>query len=80
MFRPSLHPSAHQRAFGRNLALDLASAIGVGVTAALVTTLLPTIARRGGLEPVGLAIRTVRSRGYLLERRTRGAGQLAAEA
>ncbi len=31
------------------------AAIGVGVTVALVTTLLPTIARRGGLEPIGLA-------------------------
>ena len=55
MFRPSFHPSANQRAVGRNLALDLAAAIGVGVTVALVTTLLPTIARRGGLEPIGLA-------------------------
>ena len=56
MFRPSLPSTTrHQRAVGRNLALDLASAIGVGVTAALVTTLLPTIARRGGLEPIGLA-------------------------
>ena len=55
MFRPSLNPSAHQRAVGRNLALDMVAAIGVGVTVALVTTLLPTIARRGGLEPIGLA-------------------------
>ena len=55
MFRPSFHPSAHQRAVGRNLALDLVGAIGVGITVALVTTLLPTIARRGGLEPIGLA-------------------------
>jgi len=55
VFRPSFHPSANQRAVGRNLALDLAAAIGVGVTVALVTTLLPTIARRGGLEPIGLA-------------------------
>ena len=30
-------------------------AVGVGVSLALVTTLLPTIARRGGLEPLGLA-------------------------
>src|SRR4029078_10257935 len=36
-------------------ALDTVASIGVGVTAALVTTLLPTIARRGGLEPIGLA-------------------------
>jgi AAHS family benzoate transporter-like MFS transporter len=55
VFRPSFHPSANQRAVGRNLALDLAAAVGVGVTVALVTTLLPTIARRGGLEPIGLA-------------------------
>ena len=55
MFRPSLHPSPRQLAVGRNLALDLVAAIGVGVTVALVTTLLPTIARRGGLEPIGLA-------------------------
>jgi DNA-binding response OmpR family regulator len=32
---------------------------------------------RRRLEPVGLAIRTVRSRGYLLERRSRSNGQLA---
>ena len=44
-----------QRAVGRNLALDMVAAVGIGVTAALVTTLLPTIARRGGLEPIGLA-------------------------
>ena len=55
MIRPSFHPSAHQRAVGRNLALDLVAAVGVGVTVALVTTLLPTMARRGGLEPIGLA-------------------------
>jgi hypothetical protein len=55
VFRPSLHPSPRQLAVGRNLALDLVAAIGVGVTVALVTTLLPTIARRGGLEPIGLA-------------------------
>ena len=55
MLRPSLHPSPTQREVGRNLALDLIAAVGVGVSAALVTTLLPTIARRGGLEPLGLA-------------------------
>ncbi len=54
MDRPS---SDAQRAgaFGRNLALDLLVAVGVGVTLAVVTSLLPTIARRGGLEPIGLA-------------------------
>jgi MFS family permease len=56
VFRPSiLSTTARQRAVGRNLALDLVAAVGVGVTIALVTTLLPTIARRGGLEPIGLA-------------------------
>lgn len=55
MFRPSFQTSAHQRAVGRNLAFDLLVAVGVGVTMAMVTSLLPTIARRGGLEPIGLA-------------------------
>ena len=55
MFRPSFAPSPSQRAIGRNLALDLVAAIGVGVTMALISSLLPTIARRGGLEPLGLS-------------------------
>jgi MFS family permease len=55
VFRPSLSPSAHRREVGRNLALDLVGAVGVGVSLALVVALLPTIARRGGLEPIGLA-------------------------
>jgi MFS family permease len=55
VFRPSFAPSATQRAIGRNLALDLVAAIGVGVTMALISSLLPTIARRGGLEPLGLS-------------------------
>jgi MFS transporter, DHA1 family, staphyloferrin B biosynthesis exporter len=55
VFRPSLHPTPSQRAIGRNLALDLVAAIGVGVTMALISALLPTIARRGGLEPLGLS-------------------------
>ena len=55
MFRPSFHPSTRRRAVARNLALDLLVAVGVGVTMALITSLLPTIARRGGLEPIGLA-------------------------
>jgi MFS family permease len=52
---PSFNPSPSRRALGRNLALDLVAATGVGVTMALVTALLPTIARRGGLEPLGLS-------------------------
>lgn len=56
MFRPSsLRPTPIQRALGRNLALDLVAAIGVGVTSALIGALLPTIARREGLEPIGLS-------------------------
>jgi MFS family permease len=55
VFRPSFRPTPSQRAIGRNLALDLVAAVGVGVTMALVNALLPTIARRGGLEPLGLS-------------------------
>lgn len=55
MFRPSFAPSPSQRAIGRNLALDLVAAVGIGVTMALINSLLPTIARRGGLEPLGLS-------------------------
>ncbi len=54
MHRPSFETMRYQ-AYGRNLALDLLVALGVGVTLAVVTSLLPTIARRGGLEPLGLA-------------------------
>jgi MFS family permease len=46
---------SNRRSVARNLALDLVAAIGIGVTASLVTALLPTIARRGGVEPLGLA-------------------------
>lgn len=55
MFRPTFAPTASQREIGRNLALDLVGAIGLGVTIALISALLPTIARRGGLEPLGLS-------------------------
>ncbi len=43
------------RPIWRNLSLDFVAAVGLGVSAALVSSLLPTIARRGGLEPLGLA-------------------------
>lgn len=55
MIRPPFHPTPQQRAVGRNLSFDLVAAIGIGVTTAMVTALLPTIARRGGLEPIGIA-------------------------
>jgi len=58
VFRPSLSPispSVHRRETGRNLALDMVGSVGAGVSLALVVSLLPTIARRGGLDPIGLA-------------------------
>jgi DHA1 family inner membrane transport protein len=55
VLRPSIFNSATRRAIGRNLALDLVVAIGMGVTLALVNAILPTVARRGGLEPIGLS-------------------------
>ena len=42
----------------RNLTLDTIGAMGVGITGALVSVLLPTIARRGGVDPIGLAALT----------------------
>ena len=49
--------SAHSRGvpLWRNLALDLSVAVGIGTTTALVGALLPTVARREGLAPLGLA-------------------------
>jgi len=55
VLRPSIFTSASRRAIGRNLVLDLVVAIGMGVTMALVNAILPTVARRGGLEPLGLS-------------------------
>ena len=55
MLRPTILHSASRRAIGRNLALDLVVAIGMGVTMALVNAILPTVARRGGLAPLGLS-------------------------
>jgi MFS family permease len=55
VFRPTLRTTTLQRGIWRNLALDLTAAIGVGVSTALINALLPTIARRGGLEPLGLS-------------------------
>ncbi len=39
----------------RNLALDLSSAVGLGTTMAIVGVLLPSVARREGLDTMGLA-------------------------
>ena len=48
-------PAPSDRSFRRALTLDVLGALGLGVTLALVSALLPTIARQGGLEPIGLA-------------------------
>jgi MFS family permease len=53
--RPTRDSIEGLRPISRSLSLDLIAAIGYGVSGALVSTLLPTIARRGGLEPLGLA-------------------------
>jgi MFS family permease len=53
--RPTRDSIDGLRPFRRSLTFDLVAAIGVGVTGALVSALLPTISRRGGLEPLGLA-------------------------
>ena len=55
MRRPTRESIEGLRPISRSLSLDLIAAIGYGVSGALVSTLLPTIARRGGLEPLGLA-------------------------
>lgn len=55
MLRPSFINATTRRAIGRNLGLDLVAAIGIGVTMALVGAILPTVARRGGLDPLGLS-------------------------
>lgn len=58
MNRPALalgHSSRATRALRRNLAFDLVVAVGMGVTMALVSALLPSVARRGGLAPIGLS-------------------------
>ena len=56
MRRPTRDSIEGLRPLRRNLSLDLVASIGVGVTGALVGALLPTISRRGGLEPIGLAV------------------------
>jgi MFS family permease len=48
-------PRRVERAFWRNLGLDLTTAAGVGVTIALVGSILPSVARKEGLDPIGLA-------------------------
>jgi MFS family permease len=47
---------ANLTATQRNLALDLSSAVGLGGMFAVVGVLLPSVARREGLDSVGLAV------------------------
>jgi hypothetical protein len=55
VLRPSLLSSPSHRLVRRNLALDIAAAIGIGVTMSLVGAILPTVARLGGMDPIGLS-------------------------
>lgn len=55
MPRPIRESVDSLRPIQRNLALDFLGAFGLGVTSAMVASFLPTIARREGLEPIGLA-------------------------
>ena len=57
-FRPDTYPAVslpRPSTLARNLSLDLSSAIGLGTTMAIVSVLLPSVARREGLDPMGLA-------------------------
>ena len=57
-FRPNAYPAAslpRPSTLARNLSLDLSSAVGTGTTMAIVSVLLPSVARREGLDAMGLA-------------------------
>jgi len=57
-FRPTLVSAISARrpsTIQRNLSLDLTSAIGMGTTMAIVSVLLPSLARREGIDAMGLA-------------------------
>ena len=49
-------PGSPRSLLRRNLSLDVTAAIGLGVTTAVMGTLLPSVARREGLDPLGLAV------------------------
>ena len=40
----------------RTVVLDLSAAVGIGMTTALVSSILPAVARRDRMEPIGLAV------------------------
>ncbi len=55
---PDTSPAVSRRRLStlqRNLTLDLSSAVGLGTTTAIVSVLLPSVARREGLDAMGLA-------------------------
>jgi len=57
-FSPDAYPAVslpRLSTLHRNLALDLSSAVGLGTTMAIVGVLLPSVARREGLDAMGLA-------------------------
>lgn len=56
MGSPGIAPGPTPSSLRRNLSLDLAASVGVGITMALMGTILPSVARRQGLDPLGLAI------------------------
>jgi Major Facilitator Superfamily len=48
---PSVDPAVR-----RNLLFDVAAWVGFGITSALLGSMLPAIARRDGLDPIGIAL------------------------
>ncbi len=57
-FSPSAYPAVslpRPTTLQRNLLLDLSSSVGLGTTMAIVGVLLPSVARREGLDSMGLA-------------------------
>ena len=49
-------PSLETRWLRRNLSLDVLASVGIGVTIAMVVSLLPSIAREAGMAPIVLAL------------------------
>ena len=56
MGSPGTVPGPAPSTLRRNLSLDLSASVGVGITMAVLGTLLPSVARREGLDPLGLAV------------------------
>jgi MFS family permease len=53
---PAPSPAPSARALRRNLAFDVVVAMGYGLTTTVALSLIPTIARQAGLDPIGLAV------------------------